>query len=239
MFKNYIFFIISFLFFVIFFFPKISLAEKNAQFSPQQIWSMRGFYDGISKQSDEDFKKFVNPTYPLNYKKYKPQLVSVSGSLIDQAGRHSRIRSDIKPYLDALAKDFYEKFETKIVVVSAFRDYEYQKRLWDLGRCDDGPFCALPGHSEHQLWLALDLFDPSSQSEFYSNPRYVGYVNWLKENAYKYGWVLSYKYGYKEDGYNPEPWHWRYVGVDLATRLHELDWNYTRLIQMYKNLSEY
>ncbi|PID83813.1 hypothetical protein CSB09_04170 [Candidatus Gracilibacteria bacterium] len=213
-------------------FPKL-------QFSPQQIWSLRGFFDGIRFQDDSDITRFVNPHYPLHDKEYKPKTVSISGAYINQAGRDSQIRSSIQPALNALAKDFYNSFGKKIVIVSAFRSFEYQQWLWDLGRCDEGAFCALPGHSEHQLGLAIDVFDPSDQNHFYTDPTYKSYIDWLKKNAHKHGWTLSYQYGHKRDGYEPEPWHWRYVGKDLATKLSHLDWNYTRLLEFYRSVGEY
>lgn len=82
--------------------------------------------------------------------------------------------------------------------------------MWDLGKCSD-TLCAPPGHSEHQLGLAVDLFDASTKAEYLSNPTYVSYVDWLEENAYKYGYHMSYQNGVEIDQYEAEPWHWRYL----------------------------
>lgn len=64
--------------------------------------------------------------------------------------------------------------------------------MWDLGKCTDS-LCAPPGHSEHQLGLAVDLFDATTEEEYYKNPKYVAYVGWLKRYAHLYGWTQSYQ----------------------------------------------
>lgn len=73
-------------------------------------------------------------------------------------------------------------------------------------------YSARPGFSEHQTGLTMD-FSPIEES-FATSAASA----WLTENAYKYGWVLRYP-APKESvtGYMYEPWHWRYVGVTVAT----------------------
>ena len=75
---------------------------------------------------------------------------------------------------------------------------------------------ALPGTSEHQLGIAVDInADKSkcSNEEVYT---------WLTENAYKYGFILRYPVGKQEiTGTSYEPWHYRYVGVEAAKDIHE------------------
>lgn len=75
---------------------------------------------------------------------------------------------------------------------------------------------ALPGTSEHQLGIAVDInADKSkcSNEEVYT---------WLAENAYKYGFILRYPMGKHEiTGTSYEPWHYRYVGVETAREIYE------------------
>lgn len=75
---------------------------------------------------------------------------------------------------------------------------------------------ALPGTSEHQLAIAVDInVDKSmcSNAEVYA---------WLAENAYKYGFILRYPPGKQEiTGTSYEPWHYRYVGVEAAEDIYE------------------
>lgn len=75
---------------------------------------------------------------------------------------------------------------------------------------------ALPGTSEHQLGIAVDINADKSKC---SNEDVYG---WLAENAYKYGFVLRYPLGkQKITGTSYEPWHYRYVGKEVAREIHE------------------
>ena len=105
-------------------------------------------------------------------------------------------------------------------VISGFRSYSYQKSIYNNYVARDGAsaadrYSARAGHSEHQTGLAADI-NSLSQS-FENTPE----GQWLNNNCYKYGFIIRYVKG-KEDetGYMFEPWHIRYVGVDLATKLY-------------------
>jgi len=99
-----------------------------------------------------------------------------------------------------------------LTVSSTYRSYEYQKNLFDYWVRVDGleeaeRESARPGTSQHQLGLALD-FAPVDD-EFDLTPA----GKWVYENAYKYGWSLSFPKGYEDvTGYRWECWHFRYVG---------------------------
>lgn len=78
---------------------------------------------------------------------------------------------------------------------------------------------ALPGYSEHQLGLAVDLKSGGCALECF---RTTAAYNWLQKNAYKYGFIERYPAGKQSiTGYTPEPWHWRYVGRDVAGALQQ------------------
>jgi zinc D-Ala-D-Ala carboxypeptidase len=189
------------------------------------------FYD------DSSVLRFVSRTTPLSDRNYAPRdLTSISGSLINQAGRNSQLRKDARDALWNMASGFYYDMGTTLTVISGYRSADYQQRLWDLGRCSDS-LCAPPGYSEHQLGLAVDLFDASSEKEFTQNPTYRKYVKWLENNAYTYGWTQSYQKWIEIDEYQAEPWHYRYVGVTLATRLHTLGWTYTEFVRFQEAIA--
>jgi len=61
------------------------------------------------------------------------------------------------------------------------------------------------------MGLAVDIFDASTRQEFLANSLYKKYLEWMKENAHKYGFHNSYQKGLEIDGYDIEPWHWRYL----------------------------
>lgn len=75
---------------------------------------------------------------------------------------------------------------------------------------------ALPGTSEHQLGIAVDI---NADKSMCSNEDVYA---WLAENAYKYGFILRYPPGKQEiTGTSYEPWHYRYVGVEVAREIYE------------------
>ena len=102
-----------------------------------------------------------------------------------------------------------------IKAMSGYRSYEYQYNLYnDYLKIDKqeivDTYSARPGHSEHQTGLAIDLCtDKNDYIEFINTDEY----NWVKDNCYKYGFIIRYPKG-KENitGYKFEPWHIRYVG---------------------------
>ena len=107
-----------------------------------------------------------------------------------------------------------------IYIVSGFRSYEYQKGLYNRYAQRDGKavadtYSARAGHSEHQSGLAMDL--NSVSDSFAKTPE----GKWLAANCYKYGFILRYPEGKtNETGYIYEPWHFRYVGTELAEKLY-------------------
>lgn len=102
------------------------------------------------------------------------------------------LRKDARDSLWELASGFQSKFNIPLTVISGYRSAAYQQRLWDLGRCRDS-LCAPPGYSEHQLGLAVDLFDATTEKEFQTNPTLRKYTDWLTSNAHLYGWTQSYQ----------------------------------------------
>lgn len=116
-----------------------------------------------------------------------------------------------------------------IIIDSGFRSYDYQQKIWDFNVKTKGlehtqKYVAIPGTSEHQTGLAMDI-------GAYINKKYTNDIDentkeykWMLENAHKYGFILRYPEG-KEDitGINFEPWHYRYVGYYLANELHDKD----------------
>jgi D-alanyl-D-alanine carboxypeptidase len=80
-------------------------------------------------------------------------------------------------------------------------------------------YSAYPGQSEHQLGNTLDI-KCSGCGSFDNSSGNLALYTFLKQNAYKYGFVISYPDNKKDlTGYNSEPWHIRYVGIDTATKL--------------------
>ena len=107
-----------------------------------------------------------------------------------------------------------------IYISSGFRSYSYQKTLYNNYVNRDGvtaadTYSARAGHSEHQSGLA---FDVNTINDSFANTEEG---KWLNDNCYKYGFILRYPKGKSDEtGYQYEPWHFRYVGVELAEKLY-------------------
>lgn len=109
----------------------------------------------------------------------------------------------------------------RLFIRSAYRDFAWQSDLFasyvkSHGQSAAERFSARPGHSEHQTGLAIDI---NSLSQSFGA---TDAGRWVAAHAHEYGFVVRYPEG-KEDvtGYSYEPWHLRYLGVDLATTLRE------------------
>lgn len=121
-------------------------------------------------------------------------------------------------------------------ICSAYRTQEYQQDLFDkkiqrlrwegVSEADAPEIAAMsvavPGTSEHQLGLAVDLID-----EFYANldegQERTETQRWLMENCWRYGFILRYPNGTTDiTGIIYEPWHYRYVGEEHAKTITEL-----------------
>ncbi|WP_371860721.1 M15 family metallopeptidase [Paenibacillus elgii] len=106
--------------------------------------------------------------------------------------------------------------------VSAYRSHETQKTVYDRYVKKDGEaaankYSAKPGHSEHETGLAIDVAGSSGKCAAQDCFGATKEAKWLAEHAADYGFIIRYPEG-KEGitGYQYEPWHLRYVGVDTA-----------------------
>lgn len=129
---------------------------------------------------------------------------------------------DAKVEFEQMAKQAEEDGYT-IRAISAYRSYDYQNKLYNNYVKKDGKqsadrYSARPGFSEHQTGLAVDV---DNIKETYTNFGKTKEFIWMQENAYKYGFILRYT---KETefitGYLNEEWHYRYVGVNISTYIH-------------------
>jgi D-alanyl-D-alanine carboxypeptidase len=110
----------------------------------------------------------------------------------------------------------------RLVVLSAYRSFNLQVQTFNYWVSVGGYEQALrtsarPGHSEHQLGTVIDFGDGSAAPWEYADWATTATGAWLAAHAAEYGWVLSFPKG-KTDVtcYDYEPWHYRYVGKDLA-----------------------
>lgn len=193
---------------------KYDLEEEVKKTQKEQAFLSQDFL------TDNSFIKYVSPENAFQKLDYEPEdLVNISSEYLQDVKWHQTLRQDAKNHLEILAKDFQRTFWVSLKVISAYRSYGYQVGIKSWG-CND-IFCAKPGYSEHQTWLAFDMFEATTEKEFLSKQDLKKYFTWMQENAHKYGFNNSYQKGKEIDGYAVEPWHWRYVWIDFATYLWE------------------
>ncbi|KGP90012.1 peptidase M15 [Pontibacillus chungwhensis BH030062] len=116
-----------------------------------------------------------------------------------------------------------------LVAASGYRAYERQEAIFASNVEKHGEeharqFSAVPGHSEHQTGLAMDVTVAKLSFQLSQDLGDMKEGEWLAENAHNYGFVIRYPEG-KTDitGYEYEPWHLRYVGKDVATKVYNQD----------------
>lgn len=159
-------------------------------------------------------------------------LTKIQGIYIKDIKWWQMLRKEALVALDEMGKDFYTKFWVKIAVVSGYRSYLHQIQI-KANACPD-TLCSKPWYSEHQSGLAIDLWETTTEKEFLSKKELNSYFLWLKENAHLYWFHNSYQNGVEIDGYEKEPWHWRYIEKDLATYLYEKKISFS---QFYKKIN--
>lgn len=135
---------------------------------------------------------------------------------------HGEAMRDLERMLDDAEEDNID-----LKVVSAFRSFETQSQLKSNYSIRYGTgantFSADQGYSEHQLGTAVDLTTPAIGG-LYTSFGTTKEFTWLKNNAHRFGFILSYPEG--NQYYIYEPWHWRFVGSDLARELKNESMNF-------------
>jgi D-alanyl-D-alanine carboxypeptidase len=113
----------------------------------------------------------------------------------------------------------------ELVVASAFRSYADQRlthgRLKSVYGAGADVMSAAPGHSQHQLGTAVDFTNATADYQVHPIFGRTGAAWWLQDHATEYGFVLAYPPGKDTTGYDFEPWHYRYIGVENAARFEQ------------------
>ena len=111
--------------------------------------------------------------------------------------------------------------------VSGYRSYSKQRTIYGRKKKTTGStqkadaLVALPGTSEHQLGMAMDVAQKGSSQLNAGFGKTKG-GQWISQNAHRFGFVVRYQLGYEEiTGYSYEPWHVRYVGKEHANAIYE------------------
>jgi len=168
----------------------------------------------------------VNKQRPLNPIQYIPNdLMKPSFGSMDSNPYGRKLRKEAAYAAIELGKAMYKDGGGYLIIQSAYRSYKEQtavhtRQVNRFGLKAGEALAARPGYSEHQTGLAMDV---SARGQGCQIRVCFGQTKagiWLAANAYKYGFILRYpNHGTSVTGYQYEPWHLRFVGVELATEM--------------------
>jgi zinc D-Ala-D-Ala carboxypeptidase len=157
----------------------------------------------------------VNKLRPLNPQDYEPgDLVEVPVEFTNEP----LLRQEASDAVVAMFQAALGEAGRELASNSAYRSYSAQENVYE----GDDLTTARPGYSEHQTGLTIDIGPLSGECSldecFGETPEGI----WLRDNAWRFGFILRYPADKTAvTGYSFEPWHFRYVGVELATELRE------------------
>lgn len=219
------------------------LAKVTAELQKQGEAKVNALQEKLDRIQNEEAKEkpwylvLVNNKNPME-EGYEPELTELEPEhYVD-----SRIADAAKQMLQDA-----EKAGLHILICSAYRSVERQEQVfnesleerldqgmdyWD-AFADNRLSVAEPGTSEHALGLALDLIS-NQYTELDEGQEDTKEAKWLKENCHKYGFILRYP-PEKTDitGIIYEPWHYRYVGVEDATKIMEFGITLEEYLETY------
>ncbi len=181
----------------------------------------------IDPENPEEYLRLVSVSSPLD-KDYKPDdLTDIIFTRKDRSIQ--KMRKYAAMSLEALLREAHAAGFDDVSVTSGYRDYDYQQYLFnqqievfrpsmgDLAEKEAARHVAIPGTSEHQSGLCIDMHNLPAASESFSTTEAY---KWLYANCAKFGFILRFPNG-KEDitGIIFEPWHYRYVGRTHALKI--------------------
>ena len=189
------------------------------------------YYSSDNLISNEDASKIdvlVNKYHKLD-ENYEPSDLTIIDS--KYASGTQKLRKEAQIKFEEMASDM-AKENLKIYAGSTYRSFTYQKGLYDRYVKKDGfaaaeTYSARSGYSEHQLGLAVDIVNGKWDYLSENDKEY----DYLVKNSYKYGFILRYPRGSEYiTGYMFEDWHFRYLGVELATKVFNSGLTYDEYI---------
>lgn len=199
--------------------------------------------EGVDKitstvQTDPELLRKYSRVYFLS-ENYVPESLVEIDEEYAYGDEPREIHKKVEPFLMDMLEDA-KRDGIDLKAVSAYRSFQEQNKLNDSYTVVYGSganqFSAEQGYSEHQLGTTVDFAMEGSDGNIDIFGSTEGF-EWLEEHAHEYGFVLSYPKG--NSYYQYEPWHWRFVGKELAEDLddegaHFYDWG-QRKIDSYRS----
>lgn len=209
----------------------------------EQIVEIAGTVSDLDKLSktDEELLQKYSKVYFLNEHYVPEALEEIADEWKYDESRSHQLHAKVMPFFEDMLEEAKED-EIELWAVSAYRSFDEQAHLKGHYLVTYGSganaFSADQGFSEHQLGTTVDFTTRGlggGLSGFGNTEAY----QWLLDNAHKFGFTLSYPEG--NQYYVYEPWHWRFVGKDLADDLHDAgasiyDWEQREIDQYLLNI---
>ena len=193
--------------------------------------------DQFEIQDPEAMDVLVKNAFILPESYIPDDLVDVEIPLIPDC-EYKQLRKEAAYALEDMVTDAEEE-DLHLVLVNGYISYkdqddEYSTYLNTYGYWYANTYSVYPGASEHQLGMSFDLTSQNvlDGDEFTFND--ADESKWVEKNAHKYGFILRYPKGEEEKtGSENDPWHFRYVGVDIATEIYENEWTLEDYIMLH------
>lgn len=178
-------------------------------------------------ETDKELLEKYSKVYFLNEHYIPASLSTIDSNFVFEKGRTLQIHAQVAPFLTDLINRARAD-GVDLSVLSAYRSFGTQTSLKSnykvtYGAGTANKFSADQGYSEHQLGTTVDFTNVKVGgvlTGFEKTPSYT----WLLAHAHEYGFILSYPKS--NTYYTFEPWHWRFVGVKLATSIHNQSQNF-------------
>lgn len=181
------------------------------------------FYDiTFDIESPDDLLVLCNKYFKLPDYFVPTELTEVPNAYHVGDGKEYLLKNDALDAFISMSKKAASEGIT-LKMISAYRSNSYQEGLYNRYKSNNGQenadkYSARPGHSEHETGLAVDINQVSQAFED------TDAFKWLQVHAHEYGFILRYpKESEHETGYIYEPWHYRYIGIEKATEIKQLN----------------
>ena len=212
---------------------KYRLEKERMNSLSSQISGIQGTVGALEKlsQTDPELLNKYSKVYFLNENYVPETFIKIESKYTYNSEEDYLIYAKISQFFQDMMI-IAENANVDVKVISAYRSFGKQSDLKSSYKIIYGSganqFSADQGYSEHQLGTTID-FTTSEIGATYLGFEKTPTYQWLLDNAYKYGFILSYPEN--NQYYQFEPWHWRFVGRDLANKLHQEGKNFYDLDQ--------
>ena len=218
----------------------LEYSDKNSDLDLQEVVALvnvhrdKDYYDDMEETNTSLGNIMLVNKYNALSKDYEVEnLTNISKTY--SYGDNKKLNKEAYEAFIDLAEDAKKEGYT-ILIVSSYRSYKDQEDVWkdyktSFGTRKADAYAARAGSSEHETGLAIDVADYYDENDKFED---TDSFKWMQANAHKYGYILRYPKG-KENitGYSYEAWHYRYVGIETATKVYNEGITYDEYYEYY------